>query len=115
MIDGGTGPVTLPATLRALALAEYFESHARRLHGSSRRLTVRAARTIINKARAAGLPDPFTARDVYRNQWAGLRDRAAVADALDLLAAHGWLTETTIDTGGRPTAIFSLTEGARHG
>ena len=36
VIDGGTGPVTLPATLRALALAEYFESHARRLHSSGR-------------------------------------------------------------------------------
>ena len=57
----------------------------------------------------------FTARDVYRNQWAGLSDRAAVADALDMLAAHGWLTEATIETGGRPTATYGLTEGARHG
>ena len=115
VIDGGTGPVTLPATLRALALAEYFESHARRLHGSGRRMTVRAARTIIDKARAAALPDPFTARDVYRNQWAGLSDRAAVADALDMLAGHEWLTEVSIETGGRPTAIYALTEGARRG
>ncbi|MDO9093994.1 MAG: YfjI family protein [Rubrivivax sp.] len=115
VIDGGAGPVNLPATLRALALAEYFESHARRLHSSGRRTTVRAARTIIDKARATALPNPFTARDVYRNQWAGLSDRAAVADALDMLAAHGWLTEATIDTGGRPTATYGLTEGARRG
>lgn len=115
VIDGGTGSVTLGATERALALAEYFESHARRLHSSGRRMTVRAARTIIDKARAASLPDAFTARDVYRNQWAGLSDRAAVADALDVLAAHGWLTEATIETGGRPTATYSLTEGARRG
>lgn len=115
VIDGGTGPVALPATLQTLALAEYFESHARRLHSSGRRMTVRAARGIIDKARAGALPDPFTARDVYRNQWAGLSDRAAVADALDLLAAHGWLTEATIETGGRPTATYSLTEGARRG
>lgn len=115
VIDGGTGPVTLPATLRALALAEYFESHARRLHSSGRRMTVRAARTIIEKARAGALPDPFTARDVYRNEWAGLGDRATVADALDMLAAHGWATETTIETGGRPTATYALTEGARRG
>ncbi len=115
VIDGGTGPVTLPATLRALALAEYFESHARRLHSSGRRMTIRAARTIIEKARAGALPVPFTARDVYRNQWAGLSDRAAVSDALDMLAAHGWLTETTAETGGRPTTIYSLSEGARRG
>lgn len=115
VIDGGTGPVALPATLGALALAEYFESHARRLHSSGRRTAVRAARTILDKARAAALPDPFTARDVYRNQWAGLGDRVAVADALDMLAAHGWLTETTLETGGRPTVVYTLTEGARHG
>lgn len=115
VIDGGIGPITLAATLRALALAEYFDSHTRRLHGSGRRMTVRAAQTIIAKARAAALPEAFTARDVYRNQWAGLNDRAAVADALDMLAAHGWLTETIIDTGGRPCVTYALTEGARRG
>ncbi len=115
VIDGGTGPVALPATLRALALAEFFESHAKRLHSSGRRMTVKAARTIIDKARAGALPRAFTARDVYRNQWAGLSDRAAVADAMDLLAAHGWLSETTIETGGRPTVVYDLTEGARRG
>ncbi len=115
VVDGGTGPVTLPATLGALALAEYFESHARRLHSSGRRMTVRAARSIIDKARAAALPDPFTARDVYRNQWSGLSDKAAVIDALDMLVAHEWLSEASIETGGRPTATYSLTEGARRG
>ncbi len=115
VIDGGTGPVMLPATLRALALAEYFESHARRLHSSGQRMTVRAARTIIDKARSGALPEPFTARDVYRNQWAGLVDRTAAADALDMLAAYGWLSEAVVETGGRPTAVYNLTEGARRG
>lgn len=115
VIDGGTGPVGLAATLRALALAEYFESHARRLHSSGQRTTVRAARSIIDKAKAGSLPGLFTARDVYRNQWSGLSDRTAVADALDLLVAHGWLTEDAIETGGRPTATYGLTEGARRG
>lgn len=115
VVDGGTGAVTLGATERALALAEYFESHARRLHSSGRRMTVSAARAIVGKAKAGALPAPFTARDVYRNQWAGLSDRTAVADALDLLTAHGWLSEATIETGGRPTAIYDLTEGARRG
>ncbi len=115
VIDGGTGPVSLRATLRALALAEYFESHARRLHSSGQRTTVRAARTIIDKAKAGSLPGQFTARDVYRNQWSGLSDRIAVVDALDLLVAHGWLTEDAVETGGRPTATYGLTEGARHG
>lgn len=32
LIDGGTGAVKLPATMRALAWAEYLEGHALRLH-----------------------------------------------------------------------------------
>ncbi len=115
VIDGGTGPVCLRATVRALALAEYFESHARRLHASGRRAAVKAARALLHKAQAGALPDPFTARDVYRNQWAGLSERETVAEALDMLAAHAWLNETTADTGGRPTTIYSLAEGARRG
>ena len=78
-------------------------------------MTVRAARTIFDKARSAALPDPFTARDVYRNQWAGLSDRVAVADALDMLVAYRWLTEASVETGGRPTTTYGLSEGARHG
>lgn len=115
VVDGGAGPVELAATTRALALADYFESHARRLHASGRRLAVRGARAILDKARAGDLPEAFTARDVYRNQWAGLGERATVADALDLLAAHGWLLETTLETGGRPTTTYTLSEGVRRG
>ena len=111
-IDGGTGAVTMAPTLRALALAEYFESHARRLHASGPRSTVRAARAIVGKARTEALPNAFTARDIYRHQWSGLSDRGVVADALDMLASYGWLTETTIDTGGRPSVTYGLTEGA---
>ena len=76
---------------------------------------MRAARTIVHKAQSGALTDPFTARDVYRPQWAGLADRAVIADALDLLAAHGWLTEVAVETGGRPTTTYSLTDGARRG
>jgi putative DNA primase/helicase len=115
VVDGGAGPVMIGPTLRALALAEYFESHARRLHASGQRVAVRGARVILAKAQTGELPAAFTARDVYRRQWGGLADREAVADALDMLAAHGWLTEETADTGGRPTTLYSLTEGARRG
>jgi putative DNA primase/helicase len=113
LCDGGIGPITRTAMVRALALSDYFETHARRLHGCGRRATVQAARAILQKARGGALAEPFTARDVYRPQWTALSDREAVADALDLLVSHGWLTETVADTGGRPTALYMLTEGAR--
>lgn len=112
IVDGGKGPVTRAPTMRALALAEYFESHARRLHASGRRVTLRAARAVLDKLKGAELPVPFTARDVYRNQWSGLSDRATVVDALDLLVAHGWLREANIETGGRPTTVYSPVQEA---
>lgn len=112
VIDGGTGPVAQAPTVRALALADYFESHARRLHGSGRRDKVKAAKAILAKIRAGDLAADFTARDVYRNGWTGLSERAAVSDALDMLAAHGWLLESTVETGGRPTTLFTLVQGA---
>lgn len=118
LCDGGGGPVTGAAMVRALALGDYFESHARRLHGASQRATVRAAKLILRKARAGELGSPFAARDVYRPNWAGLSDREAVNDALEMLAAHGWLREAKVapgEAGGRGTVVYSLTEGARRG
>jgi hypothetical protein len=114
VLDGGVGPVALPATLRALALAAYFESHTRRLHGSGRRTAVRAARALLEKIKTGDLVAPFSARDVYRPQWANLSDRAAVGDALEMLVAHGWLLETALETGGRPTTVYSPVPGLGH-
>ena len=115
LADGGVGAVAEMAMLRALALADYFEGHARRLHASGQRASVKAARLILDKARSGALPDPFTVRDAHRPRWSGLTENEIVADAVDLLTAHGWLTEATLETGGRRTAVYSLTEGARRG
>lgn len=115
VVDGGAGPVALPAMLRALSLAEYFTSHARRLHASGRRLAVRGARLILEKARSGELPAEFTLRDVHQRGWAGLSEHSAVSEALDLLTVHGWLAEIELSTGGRPKCQYSLTEGARRG
>jgi putative DNA primase/helicase len=115
LADRHTGRVGATAMLGALALADYFESHARRLYSSGRRATVRAAHAILDKLRGGALAEPFSARDVYRHEWSALSDRETVTDALDMLAAYGWLAECTVDTGGRPLTLYSLNEGARRG
>mgnify|MGYP001260840835 CR=1 FL=1 len=112
LADDGIGAVTEAAMLRALALADYFESHARRLHASGPRTVIRAAKLILAKLREGALREAFTSRDVYRPEWSGLTDREVVEKALDMLAAHGWLAETTMDTGGRPATVYTLTPGA---
>jgi hypothetical protein len=115
LTDFGTGRVTERAMGRALALAEYFESHGRRLHSSGSQAVVRAARAVLAKLRAGALTEPFSARDVYRPKWACLADREVVAGALDLLVGHGWLYEMTMTTEGRPAEVYGLTEAGRHG
>lgn len=106
IVDGNRGPIEEPAILRALGLAEYFESHARRVYASGHRGSIVAAKRILGKIRSGALPAPFTARDVYHKGWGGLTDAATVREALDLLAAHRWLIEHREDTGGRPMTLY---------
>ena len=111
LIDGGTGPVSEDATIQALAWSEYLESHAVRAYASVTNSTASAARSILK--RIGELPEQFTARDVYRNQWSGLTDREMVRDALDMLGDYGHLIPDVHDTGGRPTVVYRLTTRAR--
>lgn len=111
LIDGGIGSVSEAATIRALAWSEYLESHAARAYASVTNSTASAARLILK--RIGELPEEFTARDVYRNQWSGLADREAVRDALDMLADHGQLLAEVPDTGGRPSIVYRLNPRAR--
>ena len=56
------------------------------------------------------LASPFTARDVYRNEWAGLTELRVVQDALEGLAGSarsGRRPSRALD-GGRPTVRFRI-------
>lgn len=109
-IDGHTGPVGRQATVRALALADYFESHARRAYASGVRPVVAAAKALMRKVQAGALPAMFSARDVVRPCWAGLTDREVIGEALELLAAHRHLIEIEEAPGakgGRPRVIYT--------
>jgi putative DNA primase/helicase len=105
VVAGTFGPVNLEPTQRAAAWCDYLEAHARRIyHGVTARADA-TTRLLGEKIRARKLSTPFTARDVYRPQWAGLTDTADVTGALEALEDLGWLKgETTLPTaiGGRP-------------
>jgi hypothetical protein len=53
---------------------------------------------------------PFTARDVYRNEWTGLTEPRVVQGALEGLAELGWLRPEAVQVrdGGRPTVRFHI-------
>src|SRR5215467_3256591 len=85
LADGGAGPVSLRALLKALAAAYYLESHARRVYGSASESELAAAKAILKHIRNDDLKNGFTARDVHQRGWANLTEREQVGAGLSLL------------------------------
>lgn len=104
--DGG--PVTLASLEKAIAWGRYLETHARRLYGAVSQPATDSARRIAEKIQAGKLDDGFTVRDVYRHQWAGLRELSDVRPGMDLLVDLGWLRGCRIDTGGAPKSVYFI-------
>jgi hypothetical protein len=52
--------------------------------------------------------DGMTVRDLKRKQWAGLTTDQSLDEALDELAAAGWLRVEQKLTPGRPSAVIPL-------
>ncbi len=76
---------------KAIAWGRYLESHANRTYGSITMTEVQSAKMLAKKIRDGALEDGFALRDVYRRGWAGLRDKAAAQEAIDLLCDLDWL------------------------
>lgn len=108
LADGYVGSVTLEATLRAIAWADFLAPHARRAYGSGPARASQAARAILSRIRKRDIPDGFVARDVYRPQWSGLTDRDTVREALALLEDHGYLASRKQQTGGAPQTVYTV-------
>ena len=71
---GPTGPVSRAAAARAVAWCEYLQGHARRLYASVTDRARVAAALLAAQLTHGQLPSPFTARDVYWNEWTGLTE-----------------------------------------
>ena len=109
LADGGTGPISHRALLKALAAAHYFESHARRLYGSASESELAAAKAILKRIRIGDLNDGFTARDVHQSGWAHLTEREQVGAGLSLLVDLDYLAPSSPSVraeGGRPKITY---------
>jgi putative DNA primase/helicase len=107
LLDGGRSKVGKTATAKAIMWADYLQSHAERLYSLSSGQGITGAKLILS--RRAKLPEIFTAREVQRKSWAGLSSPQTVAEALDSLVDHGYLTELPVPTtnsGGRPSMRY---------
>lgn len=107
IIDGGRESVGVEATARALDWADYLLSHANRLYSIATNQSIDNARLILNRKNK--LPNPFSARDVHRKNWAGLDTIEAVHEALECLIDYYHILpkeQSTTNAGGRPTTSY---------
>ena len=132
------GPIPLTAVRRALAWADYLESHARRLYAEEAEPAVPAAHDLAKKIVAGklgrwdeNLDAPafgmaaggvtvggarcvrFTLREVYRKGWSRLNTVEDAAAAIAVLVDHGWLAEVEVSgTGGRDAYELTVNPSA---
>lgn len=111
LADDGVGPVGEEPTLKALAWAEYLESHAKRCYGSATQAEAQAAKAILARIEKGDLKTPFSTRDVWRPGWTGL-NRVAAAEGVSLFVDYGHLTVETIETSGRPATRYHVAKVA---
>ncbi len=107
ILDGGRESVGVEATARALDWADYLLSHANRLYSIATNQSINNAQLIINRKNKP--PHQFTARDVYRKNWAGLDTIEAVNEGIECLVDYYHLIpkeHLTTSTGGRPTISY---------
>ncbi|MFN0318450.1 MAG: YfjI family protein [Burkholderiales bacterium] len=102
------------ALLRAVAFAEYLESHARRIYSYATRPDIDAAKTLLKRLSSGKLADVFTAREVSKKGWAGLESPAKAQAAISLLADFGHLVTEEVATGGRPTTYYHWIKPRQH-
>jgi putative DNA primase/helicase len=108
LADGGTGPVSITATRRAIAWAAYLETHAKRAYGSVTAAAADTAKAILARIRSGHLEPEFRSHDVWRPQWSRLTDRETVNAGLAVLVEYDWLMQRRVETNGRPLTVYSL-------
>lgn len=106
LADTAVGPIGETALLKALAWAEYLESHARRAYASVTQAEAEGARALLSRILRNEVPDPFKPREVYLKHWAYLSNPEEAHQAIRLLCDLDYLREERQDTGGRPTALY---------
>jgi putative DNA primase/helicase len=98
------GPVGLDSLTRAIAWAEYLETHARRVYAQSLDPAMAAAKVLA--ARLDKLPNPFRARDVDKKDWSGL-NKDTIPAALEILEDYGFIIgRESPPVSGRPTRDY---------
>ncbi|TFI44775.1 DUF3987 domain-containing protein [Diaphorobacter sp. DS2] len=116
LADGRIGPVTIESAMRAAVWCEYLEGHARRIYGLVETAKTTTAKMLSRRIADGKLEGGFTARDVVRKNWAGIKTTADAETALAILEEHAWIVGMEdANEGGRPTTRYHINPKARAG
>jgi hypothetical protein len=99
--------ISLDATIRASALVDFLDEHARKVYDVEISGERHAAATLLDHLAAGHAQDGITVRDLQRKGWKGL-DRERLDAALAYLEARGWVRVERLspgEAGGRPSTI----------
>jgi hypothetical protein len=107
LLDGGSGPINMDATTKALRWFKYLFAHAKRIYGSTPTASFDTASLMLRKIKAGDLPSQFTAREVARKGWTGLTSQQSVEGAIEWLVECNWLRSERLDTGGKPKEVYT--------
>jgi putative DNA primase/helicase len=109
--DGG--PVALIALERALAWAEYLESHAKRIYAPAVSPDIDAARLLAARIKASEIGPQFALRDVYRRGWSGLSTVDVAQAAVRVLEEFEWVRSRQEETAGRSRTVYEINPALR--
>ncbi len=87
MINDAVFPdeITLETTLRAIAYTEVLTTHARRVFALGENQIFALAQILIGKIKKGELEQGFTAYEIKRKQWSGLKTPDTIKDVIGLL------------------------------
>ncbi len=109
LVDDNRGNVGIEALRKAIAYADYLETHANRVYSAALNSEIDAAKSILRRIKKGDLQDGFTKRDLHKKGWTMLADTKVVQEALDLLVEYGWLTShEDRKRSGRPTTRYQI-------
>lgn len=108
LLDGHPGPVCDDCLNRAVVYTGYLKSHADRIYASVSGHDHAAVRLLAERLLDGQLADGFSCRTLTLKGWAGLASREQAQAAIDALLEYGWLTESEVRSGGRPSVKYNL-------
>ena len=87
----------------AIAWGKYLQTHALRIYSMALDPVQPAVSTLAAKIKVGKLQDGFSERDVYKAEWANLKDTEVVQAACRELEIDGWIRRIPFEKGnGRP-------------